>query len=369
MNEARWIWITRVAMHLSVLGVFGACLQQFQGQVEWGSSWGWLGVLTLGFHLAKQWIPWRVLHPLKLQWSEATLVAPTTGGRGAWSTCLPAAAMELPLVLRTLAVACLTVALFRPQSASTVEDMTREGIDLIMAMDLSQSMLARDFEPNRLESAKEVAIDFVGSRPFDRIGVVAFEGEAFTQVPITTDHVVVKNGLAGLNTGLLEPGTAIGSGLAVAVNRLRSSEAKSKVVILLTDGENTAGQIEPIDAAQLAELNHIKVYTIGVGTIGKAKFPVTLTNGQTRMEWMDVRIDEATLKGIAEATGGRYFRATNDDKLQDIYREIDALETTQFNVLRYQRKTEAFGPWALASLLALLLEFALKTTALRTLEA
>lgn len=277
--------------------------------------------------------------------------------------------MELPLVLRTLAVACLTVALFRPQSASTVEDMTREGIDLIMAMDLSQSMLARDFEPNRLESAKEVAIDFVGSRPFDRIGVVAFEGEAFTQVPITTDHVVVKNGLAGLNTGLLEPGTAIGSGLAVAVNRLRTSEAKSKVVILLTDGENTAGQIEPIDAAQLAELNGIKVYTIGVGTIGKAKFPVTLTNGQTRMEWMDVRIDEATLKGIAEATGGRYFRATNDDKLQDIYREIDALETTQFNVLRYQRKTEVFGPWALAALLALLLEFALKTTALRTLEA
>jgi len=369
MNKARWTWASRAFLHTIALGILGFVGWGFQQDVSWNSAWGWLGAVTLVVHLSQALVPWKFLSPLKLRWSEPRLEANPKTTSSLLESCGVHMLMELPVALRTVALAALTVALFRPQTASTVENMTREGIDLILAMDLSQSMLARDFKPNRLESAKEVAIDFVGSRPFDRIGVVAFEGEAFTQVPITTDHVVVKNGLSELTTGLLESGTAIGSGLAVAVNRLRASEAKSKVIILLTDGENTAGQIEPIDAAQLAKLNGIKVYTIGVGTIGKAKFPITLSNGQTRMEWMDVRIDEETLKGIAEATGGRYFRATNDDKLMEIYSEIDALETTQFNVLRYQRKTEVFGPWALACALALIAEFLLKTTYLRTLES
>ena len=181
--------------------------------------------------------------------------------------------MELPAACRTAALLGLSVALFRPQTASTIEDMTREGIDMVLAMDLSASMLSRDFRPNRLESAKDVAMDFVDSRPFDRIGVIAYEGEAFTQVPITSDHIVVKNGISTLETGQLQGGTAIGTGLAVAVNRLRESKAASKVIVLLTDGENNAGQIEPMDAAQLAKLNNIRVYTIGVGTVGKAKAP------------------------------------------------------------------------------------------------
>ena len=241
---------------------------------------------------------------------------------------LAALLMEWPSALRTVALVGLTVALFRPQTASTIENMTREGIDLVLTMDLSASMLSRDFRPNRLESAKDVAMDFVDSRPFDRIGVVAYEGEAFTQVPITSDHIVVKNGLASLETGQLQGGTAIGTGLAIAVNRLRESEAESKVIVLLTDGENNAGQIEPMDAAQLAKLNGIRVYTIGVGTVGKAKSPVAIRpDGSYKYDWVDVRIDEEVLQGIASLTGARYC-ATNAGKLKDIYREIDTLEKT-----------------------------------------
>lgn len=269
-----------------------------------------------------------------------------------------------------MALATLTVALFRPQTASTVENMTLEGIDLVLSMDLSASMLSKDFKPNRLESAKEVAMEFVDRRPFDRIGVVAYEGEAFTQVPITTDHIVVKNGIKALDTGMLEGGTAIGTGLAVAVNRLRTSEAKSKVIVLLTDGENNAGQMEPLDAAQLARLNGIRVYTIGVGTIGKAKSPVAIrANGTYQYDWVDVRIDEPSLQRIAELTDGRYFRATNMKKLKEIYAEIDALEKTEFNVLRYQRKSEAGTAWIALALFAMGMEMLLRTTLFKSLQA
>lgn len=264
--------------------------------------------------------------------------------------------------LRVLAIAALIFAIARPQSSTSYENMTREGIDIVLALDLSASMLSKDFEPNRLESSKRVAVQFVDERPDDRIGVVVYEGESFTVTPLTTDHVVVKNALAGLETGMVEGGTAIGSGLATAVNRLKESDSESKVIILLTDGVNNSGQIKPADAAQMAKLFGIRVYTIGVGTIGKAKSPVAIMNGQYVYDWVEVEIDEPGLKAIAEATGGKYFRATSEDKLMEIYGEIDQMEKTRFNVLQYNRKTELFKPFALAGLLLLLLEFLLKHT-------
>lgn len=260
----------------------------------------------------------------------------------------------LPDALRTLSLGVLVLVLARPQSSSSTENMTREGIDIVMAMDASASMLSKDFRPNRLEAAKRVAQAFVEDRPYDRVGVVIYEGESFTQVPLTTDHRVVLDGLEALETGRVEGGTAIGMGLATAVNRLRKSEAKSKVVILITDGENNAGQIEPLDAAQLARLESIRVYTVGVGSIGKAKSPVRQRpNGSYIYDWVEVNIDETTLKAIAEETGGRYFRATSGDKLEEIYQEIDTLEKTRFNVFRYNKKTEEFF-WLGAAALAML---------------
>lgn len=274
--------------------------------------------------------------------------------------------VEVPFALRTLALGMLIVAIARPQTSDSVEDMTSEGIDLVLALDVSVSMLSKDFKPNRLEQSKEVAEAFIDQRHHDRIGIVAYEGEAFTQVPVTTDHVVVKNGIKGLKTGMLEGGTAIGMGLATAVNRLRQSEAKSKVIILLTDGMNNAGQIEPTDAAQLAELNDIRIYTIGVGTIGKAYSPVAIVGNEYKYDWIDVQIDEEVLMKIAEKTEGKYFRATNADKLASIYNEIDELEKTRFNVMRYQRKTEAYLPYLVLAIAALLMERALRFTLIKS---
>ena len=284
-----------------------------------------------------------------------------------WKTmgfqCIP----EIPYALRTLTIGLITIAAARPQSSSSVEDLTREGIDIVLSMDLSASMLSKDFDPNRLEASKTVATDFVNDRPNDRIGVVAYEGEAFTQIPLTTDQRVVMNGIGELQTGLLEGGTAIGMGLATAVNRLKDSEAESKVVILLTDGVNNAGKIEPLDAAQLAKLNDIRVYTIGVGTIGKARSPVAKMGNQFQYDWVEVEIDETILRDIAKLTGGRYFRATNGEKLASIYTEIDELEKTRFNVLRYNQKTEEFLPYGIAAVLAFFIEFLLRQFAIRTL--
>jgi len=277
-------------------------------------------------------------------------------------------AAEVPYALRTFAIAVLAIAIARPQSSNSIEDMTSEGIDLVFAMDVSASMLSMDFKPNRLEQAKSVAIEFIDDRPHDRIGLVVYEGEAFTQVPVTTDHVVVKNGVKELQTGLLEGGTAIGMGLATAVNRLRKSDAKSKVIILLTDGVNNSGAIDPSDAAQLAELNGIRCYTIGIGSVGKAKSPVAKIGNQYRYDWVDVRIDEDVLMDIAERTGGKYFRATTAEKLKAIYKEINLLEKTRFNVMRYQRKTEAYIPFAIMALIALLLERTLRFTLIRSIS-
>lgn len=358
--------LVRMVPHATVLAGCLVAWLAFRGGIEWGAPWGVLGAILTLWHVVVRAMHVETFVGSSLRWSPSILNQEQEPpfSENAFAAFL----MEWPSALRTAALVGLTVALFRPQTASTIENMTREGIDLVLTMDLSASMLSRDFRPNRLESAKDVAMDFVDSRPFDRIGVVAYEGEAFTQVPITSDHIVVKNGLASLETGQLQGGTAIGSGLAIAVNRLRESEAESKVIVLLTDGENNAGQIEPMDAAQLAKLNGIRVYTIGVGTVGKAKSPVAIRpDGSYKYDWVDVRIDEEVLQGIASLTGARYFRATNADKLKDIYGEIDALEKTEFNVLRYQRKSEASGGWILLALMGLALEFFLRSSFLKSL--
>lgn len=358
--------LIRMAPHAAVLAGCFVAWMAFRGGIEWGAPWGVLGVILTVWHVIVRTLHVDAFAGSSLRWSPSVLNQEQTPHFS--DNARAAFLMEWPSALRTAALVGVTVALFRPQTASTIENMTREGIDLVLTMDLSASMLSRDFRPNRLESAKDVAMDFVDSRPFDRIGVVAYEGEAFTQVPITSDHIVVKNGLASLETGQLQGGTAIGSGLAIAVNRLRESEAESKVIVLLTDGENNAGQIEPMDAAQLAKLNGIRVYTIGVGTVGKAKSPVAIRpDGSYKYDWVDVRIDEEVLQGIASLTGARYFRATNADKLKDIYGEIDALEKTEFNVLRYQRKSEASGGWILLALMGLSLEFFLRSSFLKSL--
>ena len=326
--------------------VVGMVLLALDRRFEWAVPTAfWWGTAVIG------WSLWRIAQPMvapafRINLRHLDLIPPR---RDQWIPLVPDG-------LRTVALGLIVLVLARPQSSSSIENMTREGIDIVMAMDASASMLSKDFRPNRLEAAKAVASEFVEDRPFDRVGVVVYEGESFTQVPLTTDHRVVQDGLNALETGRVEGGTAIGMGLATAVNRLRKSDAKSKVVILITDGENNSGQIEPQDAAQLARLESIRVYTVGVGTIGRAKSPVRQRpDGSYIYDWVEVNIDEPTLKSIAQETGGRYFRATSGDKLKEIYTEIDALEKTRFNVFRYNKKTEEFplvGWFALACLAA-----------------
>lgn len=259
-------------------------------------------------------------------------------------------------VIRMFAVALLIVALARPQTSSSSTDVSIEGIDIVMAMDISGSMLAEDFKPNRLEASKEVAMDFIDGRPDDRIGLVVFSSEAFTQCPLTSDHSVMKNLFKDIYSGMIDDGTAIGDGLATAVNRLRKSEAVSKVIILLTDGINNAGSIDPTTAAEITKLYGMRLYTIGVGTLGKAPYPFKNTLGGITYQNVDVRIDEDLLKSMSELTGGKYFRATSKTKLEEIYKEIDQLEKSKIDVTEFSRKTEQFMPFAFAALILLLLE-------------
>jgi len=354
-------WTLPLIPHLLGMLLFGAALQYGNQHFEWETPyllWLALGMIAHAFLRARKQQP-KGFNGVKWSWG-------TDPKEVNWQVRLYQMLPEVPYALKTLAIGLLCIAAARPQSSSSVEDFTREGLDIVLSLDLSASMLSKDFSPNRLEASKEVAIQFVDERPNDRIGVVAYEGEAFTQIPLTTDQRVVMNGIAELETGLLEGGTAIGMGLATAVNRLKDSEAESKIIILLTDGVNNAGQINPIDAAQLAKLNEIRVYTIGVGTIGKARSPVRKVGNRFQYDWIEVKIDEDVLKEVAKTTGGRYFRATSEDKLANIYSEIDQLEKTRFNVLRYNQKTEEFLPFALAAALALLLEFILKHLIIRT---
>lgn len=273
---------------------------------------------------------------------------------------------HLLLVLRVLAVVCLIAGLARPQSVSSSEKITTEGIDIVLATDISGSMLAEDFKPNRIEAAKAVASEFVGQRPNDRIGLVVFAGESFTQCPLTVDHDVVKGLIGELKSGMVEDGTAIGMGLATAVSRLKESHAKSRVIILLTDGVNNRGFIDPLTAAGIAQSFGIRVYTVGVGTHGMAPYPFQTEMG-VRYQNMPVEIDEDMLKKIAAQTGGKYFRATDNDKLMEIYAEIDRLEKTRMEVFQFRRHKEEFYPAAFAGGAFLLLEALLSLTVFRRL--
>ncbi len=274
---------------------------------------------------------------------------------------------HLLFVLKMAALALLIVALARPQSSSTNSTSNIEGIDIVMAMDVSGSMLARDLKPDRLTAAKQVASDFVKDRPGDRMGLVIFSGETFTQVPLTTDHGVMLNMLAEMKNGLIDDGTAIGDGLATAISRLKDSEAVSKVVILLTDGMNNAGSVDPYTAAEIAKLYGIRVYTIGVGTYGTAPYPVQDFFGRTVMQQIKVEIDEKLLTTIATSTGGKYFRANNNKKLDEIYQEIDKLERSKIEVTEFRRLHEEFYPLVAWAIALLLLEFLLRKTIFRTL--
>ncbi len=258
-------------------------------------------------------------------------------------------------ILRMFALIFLIVALARPQSHSSSQDVTIEGIDIIIASDISGSMLAEDFKPNRLEASKEVAMNFIDGRPTDRIGLVVFSSEAFTQCPLTTNHSVLKNLFTDIHSGMIDDGTAIGDGLATAVNRLRKSQAVSKVIILLTDGINNQGAIDPMTAAEIAKLYGIRVYTIGVGTLGMAPYPFKTPFG-IQYQSVDVKIDEALLKQIAELTNGKYFRATNKQKLEEIYKEIDKLEKSKIDVMEFRKKTEEYMPFVLLALILFLIE-------------
>lgn len=268
--------------------------------------------------------------------------------------------------LRMVAMVLLIIALARPQSTSNHRDISIEGIDIVMAMDISGSMLAQDFTPNRIEAAKEVGIDFINGRPNDRIGLVVFSGESFTQCPLTTDHAVLTNLYKELQSGMIEDGTALGDGLATAVNRLKESKAISKVIILLTDGVNNMGSVDPVSAAEIAKLYGVRVYTIGVGTQGYAPIPVQTPFG-TQIQNMEVQIDEPLLTRIADMTGAKYFRAVNKDALQNIYKEIDRMEKSKVDVTEFRKKSEEFMPWALAGLILLMTELLLKYSVFRRL--
>lgn len=274
---------------------------------------------------------------------------------------------HVPFVLRSLAVAALVVALARPQTAELDRRVTTEGIDIVLAIDVSGSMLARDFKPDRISAAKEVAGTFIADRYGDRIGLVAFAGEAYTQSPLTTDQGTLQTLLARIRSGLIEDGTAIGNGLATAINRLRESEAKSKVVILLTDGENNAGQITPLTAAEIARAQGIRVYTIGVGTRGKAPYPFIDGFGNITYQMADVKIDEATLRRIARTTGGEYFRATDKETLKSIYAQIDRLEKSKVEIAESTSYREEYLVWVLAALALLAAEFLLTHLVLKKL--
>jgi Ca-activated chloride channel family protein len=270
--------------------------------------------------------------------------------------------------LRVLSLTLLLVAIARPQTSHDEEKVTTEGIDIVIAVDVSTSMLAKDFSPNRLEAAKKEALGFIDGRPRDRIGLVIFSGESFTQCPVTIDHNIVKNQLKEVKNGLLEDGTAIGMGLATSVQRLKESEAKSKVVILMTDGVNNKGLIDPMTASDIAMQFGVRVYTIGIGTNGQAMTPVAMTpDGKLVYDYAPVQIDEKLLREIAKKTGGQYFRATDNQKLRDIYAQIDKLEKTKIEVSAYERKTEKFYAFALLAGVLLLIELLFRYLIVRSL--
>ena len=314
-----------------------------------------------------------LLLPLMLLWywywnkkSQANVTFSTTIAfkkTKSWSDAL----YHLLFVLRMIAIALIVVALARPQTHSeNAKTKITDGIDIVMAIDVSASMLSQDLKPNRFEALKKVASQFVKDRPNDRIGLVIYAGESYTKTPVTTDKSIILNALSEITYGQIEDGTAIGMGLATAVNRLKESKAKSRVIILLTDGVNNTGFIDPQTAAELAAEYSIKVYTVGIGTNGMALSPYALNaDGSIIYRMQQVDIDEPLMKKIAQVTKGRYFRATNNQKLQQIYDEINQMETTKIEEFKYTEVDEKFRWWVLVAGVLLLLEFVLKHTLLR----
>ena len=295
-----------------------------------------------------------------------TLQISTTQGFGTARRTSRYYLQHLPFVCRCAGAALVIVALARPQSSTQSESVHTEGIDIALCMDISTSMLAQDFKPNRIEAAKDIATQFIAERMTDRIGLVVFAGESFTQCPLTTDRVTLVNLLKDVECGMIEDGTAIGNGLATAVSRLKDSKAVSRVVILLTDGVNNAGEIAPLMAAEIASAYGIRVYSIGVGSIGTAPYPVMTPFG-VQTQQVKVEIDEDMMRRVAEITGGKYFRATSNTKLLEIYREINQLEKSKVEVDSLTHFKEEFVPYALAALLLMLLDILLRLTILRRL--
>ncbi|MDM8154543.1 VWA domain-containing protein [Bacteroides gallinaceum] len=314
-------------------------------------------------------IPYIVWYFMRRKKTEPTLQVSTTrmymNARRSWKLYL----LHAPFLLRIAAFVMIVLVLARPQTTDNWQNTEIEGIDIMMAVDVSTSMLAEDLKPNRLEAAKQVASEFINGRPNDNIGLTIFAGEAFTQCPLTVDHAVLLNLFHSIKgdiaqRGLIEDGTAIGMGLANAISRLKDSKAKSKVIILLTDGSNNRGDISPLTAAEIAKQFGIRVYTIGVGTNGTAPYPMPTYAGIQYVN-VPVEIDEQTLIQIAGTTNGNYFRATSNSKLEEVYKEIDKLEKTKLNVKEFSKREEAYLPFALVAFLCVLLELILRNTVLK----
>ena len=314
------------------------------------------------------WLLWLLAVPVLLLahylWMELTDRRPhmRVSSGAPWQkegTSVLAVLRHLPFVLRLAAIVLIIISIARPRSSTEIEKIDTEGIDITFAMDVSTSMLARDFKPDRISAAKDIAIEFIAQRPSDRMSIVVFAGESYTQCPLTTDRATLINLMKEVQTGLIEDGTAIGNGLATAVARMKDSDAKSRVVILLTDGVNNSGEISPQTAAEIAKTYGIRVYTIGVGANGMAPYPV-MTPWGLDVQQMKVEIDEDLLKGIADATGGRYFRATDNTKLSEIYSEINRMEKARTTIDSFPVYKELFGRYALAALICLLLELLIR---------
>lgn len=303
-------------------------------------------------------VGWYIFRQLKISPTiQISGIQPFNGSPVSWKNYL----RHFPFILRQAVFALLIIVVARPQSSSSWENVTTEGIDIIIAVDISGSMLAEDFKPNRLEASKSVATEFIAGRPDDRMGLVVFSGESFTQCPLTTDHAVLMNLFQGIQSGIIEDGTAIGLGLATSVSRIKDSDAKSKVIILLTDGMNNRGEIAPITAAEIAKTFGIRVYTIGVGSLGTAPYPFRTPFG-IQYQNIKVEIDEGVLQEIANMTGGKYFRATNNQKLKEIYQEIDKMEKSRIDVKEIKTKTEEYQRFLFLALLLLLIEIGLRLT-------
>ncbi|OIQ19360.1 MAG: aerotolerance regulator BatA [Flavobacterium sp. MedPE-SWcel] len=317
-----------------------------------------------------------LLLPLAIGWyiwkrkkQTATLTISTLSGFKAAPSLL-AKLKPVLFVLRLLALSAMIVALARPRTVDvSSKTKTTRGIDIVMAMDVSGSMLARDLKPNRLDALKDVAEEFVDNRPNDRIGLIVYAGESYTKTPVTSDKELVKSAIQSVeyDDSVLQDGTGIGVGLATAINRLKESKAKSRIIILLTDGVNNAGFIDPRTAADIAKEYGIKVYTIGIGTNGNAEFPYSRAlNGRFVYRMMKVEIDEALMKDIAKKTDGKYFRATSNSKLKEIYEEINKLETTEINEMKFYNYDEKYRPWVLLALGLLLVEVIVRKTIYRS---